>query len=102
MVRQVVSLMFSLLINVEAPTETANAGECLPAFKGQCQDTYSVPSESMMPTLLVGDQIKGDVSWYITHRPEPGDVVVFLFPTDIKIRYTKRVIGLPWGHNSNR
>ena len=67
----------------------------MPAFKGQCRKTYSLPSPSMMPTLFQGEQIEGDVNWYATHRPELGDVAVYLLPRDIKIFYLKRIVGLP-------
>ena len=71
------------------------SAECLPAFKGQCRKLYTFPSASMMPTVFQGEELEGDVNWYATHRPELGDVAVFLLPTDIKVIYLKRVVGLP-------
>ena len=53
---------------------------------------YSIPSESMMPTLEVGDQIL--VTRYFGGEPERGDVVVFRSPFDDELM-VKRVIGLP-------
>ena len=75
---------------------------------------FSVPSGSMEPTLLVGDNIiaskyaygyskfaspiglmpdfKGRV-WEGT--PERGDVAVFRLPSDPSQNFVKRVIGLP-------
>ncbi len=41
---------------------------------------YVIPSESMMPTLQVGDRILVDKISYRTGDPKPGDVVVFKGP----------------------
>ncbi|MEO9877692.1 MAG: signal peptidase I [Anderseniella sp.] len=57
--------------------------------------TYSLPSSSNVPTMLVGDYITGDPSAYIGRDPQRGDVVVFKLPNDNKTDYVKRVIGLP-------
>ncbi len=89
---------------------------------------YNIPSSSMVPTLLVGDYLfVGKLSYgYGPHsfnfrvapfgyelfsfgplpikgrifgsQPERGDVVVFKLPTNPKIDYIKRVIGLPGDH----
>lgn len=75
--------------------------------------TFSIPSESMMPRLLVGDYLFVQ-KWpygYSRHSlpfsppigsgrvlyamPVPGDVVVFKAPPSAKTDYIKRVIGLP-------
>lgn len=53
---------------------------------------YSIPSESMAPTLEVGDQIV--VTRYIGSTPQRGDVIVFRSPADDELM-VKRVIGLP-------
>jgi signal peptidase I len=68
--------------------------------------TYKIPSGSMKPTLLVGDQIMVNKSIYgvkipyfrktiipITD-PQRGDIVVFIFPVDRSKDFIKRVIGL--------
>lgn len=65
-----------------------------------------IPTESMVPTLLVGDYIL--VNRFIFGAPgdppnrllaqreiQRGDVVVFRFPEDPDVDYVKRVIGLP-------
>lgn len=74
---------------------------------------FSIPSGSMMPTLLVGDYLfvskfsygyskyslpfSPDVFsgriW--SEAPERGDVAVFRLPSNPKVDYIKRVIGLP-------
>ncbi|QGY40147.1 signal peptidase I [Pseudodesulfovibrio cashew] len=56
-------------------------------------ETYRVPSESMVPTLLVGDHFMAEV----LAEDEPlsrGDVVVFLEKRSGR-HFVKRVIGLP-------
>jgi signal peptidase I len=68
--------------------------------------TYKIPSGSMKPTLLVGDQIM--VSKFIygvkipyfrktlipVSDPKRGDIVVFIYPGDRSKDFIKRVIGL--------
>jgi signal peptidase I len=68
---------------------------------------FKIPSESMKPTLLVGDHIL--VNKYIYGiripligkkvisfaTPQRGDVIVFIFPRDRSKDFIKRVIGLP-------
>jgi signal peptidase I len=74
---------------------------------------FNIPSESMKPTLLVGDYLfVSKYSYGYTHYSLPfsprlfsgriigtslkrGDVVVFRLPRDDSIDYIKRVIGLP-------
>jgi signal peptidase I len=76
-------------------------------------EPFNIPSESMLPTLLVGDYIfvskfsygysrhsvifspplgKGRI---FESRPERGDVAVFKLPRDNDTDYIKRIIGLP-------
>jgi signal peptidase I len=77
-------------------------------------EPYTVPSASMVPTLLVGDELIGSKFAYgfgkysspiglmpefsgrlFDRMPERGDVVVFRLPRDPSITYVKRLIGLP-------
>src|SRR5258708_39525396 len=77
-------------------------------------EPYRVPSPSMVPTLLVGDQLVGSKYAYgyskyslpigelpdfdgrlFGKAPERGDVVVFRLPRDPSTTYVKRLIGLP-------
>ena len=77
-------------------------------------EPYSVPTPSMVPTLLVGDQLVGTKFAYgyskyslpigempdfagrlFGKTPERGDVVVFRLPRDPSTTYVKRLIGLP-------
>jgi signal peptidase I len=67
---------------------------------------YVVPTGSMEGTIRVGDHMLVDRLTYAQagsigphilpyHQPERGDIVVFLYPEDIRQTYVKRVIGLP-------
>lgn len=60
-----------------------------------CFQLFSIPSKSMAPTLLPGDQIV--VTPYrlpFSHEPRRGDVVVFRHPADGRF-LVKRIVGLP-------
>jgi signal peptidase I len=75
-------------------------------FRSAVADWNDVPSQSMEPTILVGDRIFVNklaydlkvpfTSWRLAHwsGPQRGDIVVFFSPTDGK-RLVKRVVGLP-------
>ncbi|MEL7535470.1 MAG: signal peptidase I [Pseudomonadota bacterium] len=70
-------------------------------------EPFKIPSGSMIPTLLEGDFIFVSKFSYgvrlpLIHTkilenggPERGDVAVFRLPSNPKINYIKRVIGLP-------
>jgi signal peptidase I len=59
---------------------------------------FKIPSESMEPTLKVGDRIFVNKMAYLFHPPQPGDIVVFKTPRLIydsrKPIYIKRVAGV--------
>lgn len=74
---------------------------------------FTIPSGSMIPTLLVGDYLfvtkfsygysRYSLPWspdlfdgrIIGSEPERGDVAVFKLPRDNKTDYIKRVVGMP-------
>jgi signal peptidase I len=70
-------------------------------------EPFKIPSESMLPTLYVGDLILVNKFSYgvrlpVVHTkvldvgsPQRGDVMVFRFPQDPSVDYIKRVIGVP-------
>ena len=55
---------------------------------------FTIPSGSMIPTLLVGDYILVNKFIYRFKDPERGDVIVFKYPWDEKRDFIKRVVGL--------
>jgi signal peptidase I len=89
------------------------AGLIALAFRSLFFEPFNIPSGSMRPTLLVGDYLFVSKYSYGYSRysfplglipfdgrimgsdPERGDVVVFRQPSDDKIDFIKRVIGLP-------
>jgi len=56
-----------------------------------------IPSESMVPTLKVGDRVMVNKFIYYFKEPQRGDVIVFHPPEILNSKddYIKRVIGLP-------
>jgi signal peptidase I len=79
-------------------------------------EAFKIPSGSMVETLAIGDFIFVNKMAYRTEvpytalgirvpfggttikewrKPERGDIIVFRFPTDQKVDYIKRVIGVP-------
>jgi signal peptidase I len=76
-------------------------------------EPFHIPSESMLPTLLVGDYVFVSKYAYgyskysiifsppifegriLASAPRRGDVVVFRWPRDPSVDYIKRVVGLP-------
>jgi signal peptidase I len=82
--------------------------------KAAIAEPYYVPSGSMEPTLLIGDELLATkypygyssaslplgIAWPRTERilgalPQRGDIVVFRLPADRSQVWVKRVIGLP-------
>lgn len=76
-------------------------------------EPFSIPSGSMLPTLLVGDYLfvskysygysRYSLPWglpviegrVLGSEPERGDVAVFKLPSDNATDYIKRIVGLP-------
>lgn len=56
---------------------------------------YSIPGNSMYPTVAVGDYIFSSANVYRNSVPPRGQVIVFKHPMDGKTDFIKRVIGLP-------
>jgi signal peptidase I len=77
----------AFLVFAHVPDALSIAGPSLKA--------YSVPSESMLPGLVVGDNFFVVKNTGGSHAPVRGDVVVFRLPRDPAVEFIKRVIGLP-------
>lgn len=70
-------------------------------------EAFVIPSESMLPTLLVNDHIFVNkiiygVRWPFTKKwitrfanPKRGEVMVFRYPENPSVYYIKRVVGIP-------
>ena len=59
-------------------------------------ETFDVPSESNVPSLMPGDMfIANKLAYHFGGHPARGDIAVFKYPKDLRVRYVKRVIGLP-------
>lgn len=61
-----------------------------------------IPSDSMVPTLQIGDRLVVEKISYLLHPPQAGDIIVFDPPTKLQIQgyskdqaFIKRVIGVP-------
>jgi signal peptidase I len=83
------------------------------AFRSFAFQSFSMPSGSMLPTLMIGDYFAVSKYSYgfsryslpfspplwsgriLATEPERGDVVVFRLPKDDATDYVKRVVGLP-------
>jgi signal peptidase I len=61
-------------------------------FRAFVAQAYYIPSESMRPTLEVGDHIFINRLAYLGHGPTPGDVVVFDHPQKHGTDLIKRVV----------
>lgn len=76
-------------------------------IKTSIVEAYKIPSQSMEDTLLVGDFLLANkfvygarlplVNWRLPalHRPQPGDIVIFVFPDDGVTKYIKRCVAGP-------
>jgi len=54
---------------------------------------FFIPSQSMVPALLVGDRIIVSKIAYRLGEPQRGDIVVFKYPRDTRKDFIKRLIG---------
>lgn len=73
-------------------------------------EPFVIPSESMLPNLMIHDHILVDkniygLRWPIGdgwlwkfHEPQRGDVVVFRYPENREVFFIKRLVGLPGDH----
>ncbi len=73
-------------------------------IKTSIVEAYKIPSQSMEDTLLVGDFLLANkfvygarlplVDWRLPAigEPEPGDIVIFIFPSDGQTKYIKRCV----------
>jgi signal peptidase I len=77
--------------------EAASLGKWLGAallFRAFIAQAYFIPSESMEPTLAVGDHIFVNRIVYRFFRPERGEIVVFDHPHEHGTDLIKRVVAV--------
>lgn len=56
----------------------------------------NVPTGSMIPTVVPGEKIIANRLAYVgDNSPQLGDVIIFRYPDNEEVLFTKRVIGVP-------
>lgn len=99
-----------------SPADTTFSNQCriyfsvlffVYAVRSMLYEPSQIPSESMQPTLQIGDYILIDKHRYSLRdplfnfsivqfeKPHRGDVVVFYSPKDPEVYFIKRIIGVP-------
>ncbi|RKX21521.1 MAG: signal peptidase I [Candidatus Zixiibacteriota bacterium] len=75
-------------------------------IKTSVVEAYKIPTASMEETLLIGDFLLANkfiygahlplVNWRLPaiHDPEPGDIVIFVWPGDNETKYVKRCVAV--------
>lgn len=75
-------------------------------IKSTAVEAYKIPSSSMEDTLLIGDFLLANkfvygaqlplVNWRLpaVRDPQPGDIVIFIFPGDMQTKYIKRCVAV--------
>lgn len=71
-------------------------------IRGWIAEPRYIPSDSMFPTLKIGDRLVVEKISYRLHPPQTGDIIVFEPPQNLKEQgftkeqvFIKRIIGLP-------
>jgi signal peptidase I len=64
-------------------------------IRGGIVQAWRTPSESMLPTLEVGDCLYIDKTSAGRQGLHRGDIVVFPYPVDPSKDFIKRIVGLP-------
>ena len=86
--------------STEAPSRVASTPPSSTTDSGDASLVFTLPSESMSPTLRAGDRYTVDIHAYSRRDPVRGDVVALPVPrtsgiTDRKSPLVKRIVGLP-------
>jgi signal peptidase I len=56
---------------------------------------YKIPTQSMQPEVMQGDNVLADKTAYKRMAPKKGDVVIFVYPDDRSKKFIRRIEGLP-------
>jgi signal peptidase I len=83
-----------------AATRTVSLGLLIALGLHTIAEVRYTPSESMLPTLQVGDRLIVEKVGYRFRSPQRGDIIVFKAPPALIVQnihddFTKRIIGLP-------
>lgn len=62
---------------------------------GAVIEAFSMPARSMQPSILPGDKFMVDKREKVRTELHRGDLIVFRYPLDRRIKFIKRLIGLP-------
>lgn len=81
------TIMAVLVLAIVAPD--APVVRNLPIYR-----PFTVPSESMHPTLMEGEYFFANMNHYRTHEPDYGDLAVFRLRDKATV-YVKRIVGRP-------
>ena len=57
--------------------------------------TYTIPSGAMSPTIQKGDMILTQRDRYRGTPPRRGELAIFKLPSDVRVDYVKRIVGIP-------
>ena len=70
------------------------AGKFKEYINSNWMTAHHVSTNSMAPTLRIGDFFIGDYKYYETNMVNPGDVIILKFPKNPEIKYIERCIAL--------
>lgn len=99
----VVAILLSLylLFFSKNPKHVETAESILVAFilamfiKTFLFQAFKIPSQSMVPTLNIGDRLIATKCIYRFREPKRGEVIIFRSPSDPQKEFVKRLIGIP-------
>ena len=63
-------------------------------YKTHYAQAFTIPSGSMMDTLLIGDYVLSDNAVYRARDPRRGDIVVFKYPKDERRTFIFRIVAV--------
>lgn len=68
---------------------------CAMIIKTFLIQAFKIPSQSMVPTLNIGDRLLATKFNFHLREPKRGEVIIFRSPSDPQKEFVKRLIGLP-------
>jgi signal peptidase I len=63
-------------------------------FRNSMAEAFRIGSESMVPSIMKGDQLLADKTAYDKAEPQRGDIILFSNPQNRKQRNVKRIVAL--------